>query len=137
MAVKNFFRSFKEFAIRGNVLDLIAGVVIATSLAAIAVSLVNDIILPLVGLLFGGVDFAQLTIVLVPATETASAITINYGLFIQKIFNFLIITFIVFLFINALNRVKKANEILKKKISDINTSVINTEEDTINNNKTE
>lgn len=137
MAVKNFFRSFKEFAIRGNVLDLIAGVVIATSLAAIAVSLVNDIILPLVGLLCGGVDFAQLTIVLVPATETASAITINYGLFIQKIFNFLIITFIVFLFINALNRVKKANEILKKKISDINTSVINTEEDTINNNKTE
>lgn len=114
--MKKFWRSFKEFAIKGNVVDLVAGVVIATSLSAIAISLVNDIILPLFGLLIGGVNFAELVIVLAPATETSTAITINYGLFIQKILNFFVIAFIVFLVVKAIKRFQKANEALKKKL---------------------
>lgn len=130
--MKKFWRSFKEFAIKGNVVDLVAGVVIATSLSAIAISLVNDIILPLFGLLIGGVNFAELVIVLAPATETSTAITINYGLFIQKILNFFVIALIVFLVVKAIKRFQKANEVLKKKLSNKNQeSTASSDDETI------
>lgn len=99
---KGIITEFKEFISRGNVIDMAVGIIIGTAFTAIVSSLVNDIIMPLVGLLLGGVDFSTLT-----------ANGINYGMFIQKIIDFLIIAIVVFLMvkmINLLRRKKKAEE---------------------------
>lgn len=90
-------KEFKEFISRGNVMDLAVGVVIGSAFSAIVNSLVNDIIMPLVGIIVGGIDFSNLTLQVKDAT-------INYGLFIQNIVNFLIIAFCIFLVVRTINR---------------------------------
>ncbi|MEO8357753.1 MAG: large conductance mechanosensitive channel protein MscL, partial [Chloroflexota bacterium] len=87
-------KEFREFAMRGNVLDLAVAVIIGGAFGAIVSSLVNDILMPMVGLALGGVDFASLAI-------TVGAATINYGAFIQAIVNFLIIAFVIFMIIRT------------------------------------
>ena len=106
------FEEFKKFAMRGNVLDLAAGVIIGASFTGIVNSLVNDVIMPPIGLALGGVDFSNFFLVLKgdPTVETLAAakaaqdVTINYGLFINACISFLIVTFILFMLLRQLNR---------------------------------
>lgn len=103
---------FKKFAMRGNVVDLAVGVIIGASFTGIVNSLVNDIIMPPIGLALGGVDFSNFFVVLkgdhavdtLAAAKAAKAVTLNYGLFINAIINFLIVAFALFLLLRQLNK---------------------------------
>lgn len=104
-----FLNDFKQFAMRGNVIDLAVGVIIGAAFGKITSSLVGDIIMPPIGALIGGVNFTDLVIPLKKASVTATgeiipAVTINYGSFIQTIIDFLIIAFTIFLFIKLINK---------------------------------
>lgn len=94
---------FKEFISRGSVIDLAVGVIMGTSFTAIVNSLVKDIIMPTAGILMGGVDFTTLRLVVKPATAQTEEVAILYGNFIQSIVNFLIVAFVVFMIIKAIN----------------------------------
>ncbi len=96
-------KEFKEFALRGNVLDLAVGVIIGAAFGKIVTSLVNDIIMPLIGLLLAGIDFKDLSF-------TVGDATVLYGSFIQTIVDFLIVAFSIFLFIRFFNRFKRKEE---------------------------
>ena len=106
------FEEFKKFAMRGNVLDLAVGVIIGASFTGIVNSLVNDVLMPPIGLALGGVDFSNFFFVLkgdravdtLAAAKAAKAVTINYGLFVNAVINFLIVAFVLFLLIRQLNR---------------------------------
>jgi len=106
------FEEFKKFAMRGNVLDLAVGVIIGASLTGIVNSLVNDILMPPIGLALGGVDFSNFFIVIkgdhsldtLAAAKAAKAVTINYGLFINAVINFIIIAFVLFMLVRQLNK---------------------------------
>jgi len=103
----SFISEFKEFAMRGNVIDMAVGVVIGGAFGKIVSSLVGDIIMPVVGVVTGGVNFTDLKLTLKEAAEGAPAVTINYGSFIQTMVDFLIIAFCIFCVIKALNSLKK------------------------------
>ena len=108
----SLFSEFKKFAVRGNVVDLAVGVIIGASFTGIITSLVNDVMMPPIGLALGGVDFANFFVVLkgdphvetLAAAKAAKAVTLNYGLFINAIINFLIVAFVLFLFLRQLNK---------------------------------
>jgi large conductance mechanosensitive channel len=102
---------FKKFAMKGNVVDLAVAVVIGTAFGRIVTSFVNDIIMPPIGILVGGVDFSDLQIVLQGATEDTAAVTLNYGMFFQTIVNFLIIAFSIFIVIRMYEKTKKKEEV--------------------------
>ncbi len=101
------FKEFKQFALKGNVVDLAVAVVIGGVFGKIVTSLVNDVIMPPIGLLLGGVDFSELKIVMKKAAEEADAVTLNYGAFVNTIVDFLIIAGAVFLLVKLLNKTKK------------------------------
>jgi large conductance mechanosensitive channel len=110
-------KEFKEFAMRGNVLDMAIGIVIGAAFGKIIASLVDDIIMPPIGLALGNVDFANLFINLsgkdypsLAAAKAAGAATINYGVFFNTILNFLIIAFVIFLLIRQVNAMQKPKE---------------------------
>lgn len=106
-----FLQEFKEFAMRGNVVDLAVGVIIGAAFNKIVTSLVSDVIMPPIGMLLGGMDFTSLKITLSPPIDGLKSATLNYGAFIQTIVDFTIVAFSVFLMIkviNALNRKKEA-----------------------------
>ncbi|OGD69536.1 hypothetical protein A3E89_00035 [Candidatus Campbellbacteria bacterium RIFCSPHIGHO2_12_FULL_35_10] len=103
-------KEFKDFAVKGNVIDMAIGIVIGTAFGKIVSSLVSDIIMPPIGMLTGGVDFSNLRIILKDATETTTAITLNYGIFINAVIDFTIIAFAIFMIIKQLNRFKKKEE---------------------------
>jgi large conductance mechanosensitive channel len=100
-------KEFKEFAVKGNVVDLAVGVVIGGAFGKIVTSMVNDIIMPLVGALTGGINFSYLRIVIKGAQGNVPAVTLNYGSFIQNIIDFLIVSFSIFLFIKLINNLKR------------------------------
>ncbi len=102
----SFISEFKEFAMRGNVIDMAVGVVIGGAFGKIVSSLVGDVIMPVVGVLTGGVNFTDLKLTLKEAVEGAPAVTINYGSFIQTMVDFLIIAFCIFCVIKTLNTLK-------------------------------
>jgi large conductance mechanosensitive channel len=115
------FKEFKEFAMRGNVVDMAVGIIIGASFGTIVKSLVDDLLMPVIGLLMGNVDFANFFIVLkagkVPGpyatlaeAKAATAVTMNYGLFINSIVTFLIVAFAVFLLIKQINSMKRQEE---------------------------
>lgn len=115
------FKEFKDFAMRGNVVDMAVGIVIGAAFGTIVKSLVSDIIMPPIGLLLGGVDFSNLFIVLKEGKEAgpllslanaqaAGAITINYGIFINTIISFLIVAVAIFTVVKAMNNLKKQEE---------------------------
>ncbi|MEN8252336.1 MAG: large-conductance mechanosensitive channel protein MscL [Patescibacteria group bacterium] len=106
---------FKEFAMKGNVVDMAIGVVIGGAFGKIVTSFVDDIIMPTVGLLVGGIDFSDLTITLKQATDTAEAVTINYGVFLNTVMSFLIIAFSIFIVIKQLNIFRSKEEKKKDK----------------------
>ena len=101
---------FKNFAIKGNMVDMAVGIIIGAAFGKIVASLVSDIIMPPIGLLLGGVNFTDLKLVMKAATETVPAVTWNYGNFIQTAIDFLIIAFVVFMLIKAINSMKKKEE---------------------------
>lgn len=103
-------KEFKEFALKGNVLDLSIAVVIGGAFGKIVSSLVDDIIMPIIGVLTGGIDFSYLSLVLKEGKGDLPAITLNYGAFIQSTIDFLIIAFSIFLFIKSINRFKRENK---------------------------
>ena len=106
-----FIKEFKQFAMRGNVVDMAVGIIIGGAFGKIVTSVVNDIIMPGVGLLVGGVNFTDLKIVLKKAVmEGEQAVTINYGNFIQVVFDFVIIAFAIFLLIKAMNTLNRKKE---------------------------
>lgn len=111
------WKEFKEFAMKGNVIDLAIGVVIGGAFGKIVTSMVNDIIMPLIGMLLGKIDFANLFLVLgdgdfltIDAAKDAGVPTLNYGLFINNIIDFMIIAFSIFLVIKQINRFTKKKE---------------------------
>ncbi|MFA5994809.1 MAG: large-conductance mechanosensitive channel protein MscL [Parcubacteria group bacterium] len=104
------FEEFKKFAIKGNVIDLAVGVVVGGSFGKIVTSFVNDIIMPPIGVLTGGVDFSKLAVTLKGATENTTAVTMNYGMFLNTIIDFTIISASIFLVVKQLNRFKKKED---------------------------
>ena len=103
----SFMKEFREFAMRGNVVDMAVGVIIGGAFGKIVSSLVSDVMMPILGILTGGVDFKDLKITLAQAVGDTPAVTLNYGLFIQNVFDFIIVAFAIFMMIKALNKLKK------------------------------
>ena len=114
-------KEFKEFAMRGNVVDMAVGVIIGGAFGTIAKSLVADVLMPPIGLLLGGVDFSDLFVTLKEGTtagpyyvladaQAAGAVTVNYGVFINSVISFLIVAFAVFVVIKAINQMKRQEE---------------------------
>ena len=115
------FREFKEFAMRGSVVDMAVGIIVGGAFGTIAKSLVNDVLMPPIGLLVGGVDFSDFFIVLKKGTspgpyaaladaQAAGAVTLNYGLFINSVTTFLIVAFAVFLLVKSINNLRREAE---------------------------
>jgi len=115
------FKEFKEFAMRGNVVDMAVGIVIGAAFSPIIASLVSDVIMPPIGLLIGGVDFSNLfltikqgatagTFATLADAQKAGAVTINYGMFINRIISFLIVAFAVFIVVKGMNSLKRKEE---------------------------
>lgn len=104
------FKEFKEFISRGNVIDLAIGVIIGGAFGAIVKSLVSDILMPVVGLILGRINFDELRIVLKESQGKTPELAIKYGLFIQSAINFIIIAFVIFLVVKAINKVRKQQE---------------------------
>ena len=107
---KGFIGEFKEFISRGNVVDLAVGVIIGSAFTAIVTSLVNDIIMPVIGLLFGGLNFTELKYVISPAAGDVAEAAIYYGNFIQCVVNFLLVAFVIFMAVKTINRFHKKTE---------------------------
>jgi large conductance mechanosensitive channel len=115
------WKEFKEFALRGNVIDMAVGIIIGAAFGTIISSLVNDVIMPPIGLLLGGVDFANFFVLLKAGSpagpyasladaQEAGAVTVNYGVFINAVVSFLIVAFVMFLLIRTINRMKREEE---------------------------
>ena len=115
------WKEFREFAVKGNVVDMAVGIIIGAAFGKIVDSLVKDLIMPPIGLLLGKVDFTNLFVVLKPgaapepyltveAAQKAGAVTFNYGIFINTMISFVIVAFAVFLLVRAINRLKRAEE---------------------------
>lgn len=111
----SFLKEFREFAMRGNVVDLAVGVIIGAAFGKIVSSLVADIIMPPLGLLIGGIDFKQFHLVLREAADGAPAVMLNYGMFLQQLFDFTIVAFAIFIAIKALNRLKRKEDAQEDK----------------------
>ena len=108
------WKEFKEFAVKGNAVDLAIGVIIGAAFGGIVTSLVNDILMPPIGKILGGADFSNMFLVLgdgsfpsLKVAKDAGAATINYGVFINILINFLIVAFVLFMVVKAMNRMKR------------------------------
>ena len=109
--MKKFISEFKEFAIKGNMLDLAIGVIIGGAFNTVVKSIVDDVIMPFVGILLGGKDFSQLAL-------TIGEAQIKYGMLIQNLVNFLIIAFCLFLVVKAINSLKRKKEVVEEKVEE-------------------
>ena len=105
-----FISEFKEFAVKGNVVDLAVGVIIGAAFGKIVTSLVNDVIMPPIGLVTGGLDFSKQKWVLKAAEGTKPETAISYGMFINNVIDFLIVAFVIFLLIKGINSLKRQEE---------------------------
>jgi large conductance mechanosensitive channel len=128
----SILKEFKAFAMKGNVVDLAVAVIIGAAFGKIVSSFVNDILMPPLGVLLGGLDFKDLKFIMVDAVGDKPAVTLNYGMFVQTVIDFLIIAFAIFMMIKAMNMAKKkeveapsappaipANEVLLAEIRDL------------------
>lgn len=114
MTKSTFLQEFKDFAVKGNAIDMAVGVIIGGAFGKIVTSIVEDLIMPPIGWLIGGVDFKELKIELPAFIEGQTAVTINYGNFIQTVFNFFIIAFCVFLLVRTIMRLKRERSVEEK-----------------------
>ncbi|MDX1800745.1 MAG: large-conductance mechanosensitive channel protein MscL [Marinobacter sp.] len=103
----SMLKEFREFAVKGNVVDLAVGIIIGVAFGKIVTSFVTDLLMPPLGLLIGGIDFSNLVIVLKAAGDGTEAVAIRYGLFIQTVVDFVIVAFAVFLAVQLLNRLRR------------------------------
>ena len=103
-------KEFKEFAMRGNVVDMAVGIVIGAAFGKIVASFVSDVLMPPIGMLLGGVDFSELMITLKSAAGDAPAVMLKYGVFINTVIDFLIVAFAIFMVIKGMNAMKKKEE---------------------------
>lgn len=103
----NMMKEFKDFAIRGNVVDMAVGIVIGAAFGKIVSSFVGDVIMPPIGVLLGGVDFSNLSIIVREAVDKKPAVLISYGKFLQTIIDFTIIAFAIFMAVKAINSLRK------------------------------
>ena len=112
MEKKGIVAEFKEFITRGNVMDMAVGIIIGGAFTAIVTSLVNDLLMPIIGAIFGGIDFTSLKYVIRAADEAAGIeeAAIKYGSFIQAIVNFLLIAIVIFLLVRGLNKLRRKKE---------------------------
>jgi len=101
---------FRDFAMRGNVVDMAVGIVIGGAFGKIVSSFVNDVLMPPIGMALGGVDFSDLAMTLKETSGEVAAVTLNYGTFIQTVIDFIIIAFAIFMVIKAMNKMKKKEE---------------------------
>ncbi len=114
----SFLSEFKEFAVKGNVVDMAVGVIIGGAFGKIVTSVVNDVIMPPIGWLIGGVNFTDLKVTLPAqpwAAEGSEPATLNYGAFLQNVFDFLIVAFCVFLLVKGINRLTRKKEAEKEE----------------------
>ena len=103
-------QEFKAFAMRGNVVDMAVGIVIGSAFGKIVSSFVGDVLMPPIGMLLGGVDFSSFVVTLKAATADTEAVTLNYGVFINTLLDFLIVAFAIFMVIKLMNAAKKKEE---------------------------
>ena len=103
-------KEFREFAVKGNVVDMAVGIIIGAAFGKIVSSLVSDVVTPPLGYLIGGVDFTKLAVTLPAMQEGAEAVTIRYGLFLQTIFDFAIVAFAIFMLVKLINRLRRKEE---------------------------
>jgi large conductance mechanosensitive channel len=108
--VMSMMSEFRDFAMRGNVVDMAVGIVIGGAFGKIVSSFVNDVLMPPLGILLGGVDFTDLAVPLKAAAGEVPAVTLNYGTFVQTLVDFIIIAFAIFMVIKAMNTLKKKKE---------------------------
>lgn len=117
-------KEFKEFAFKGNVIDLAVGVIIGGAFGKIVASLVNDVLMPIIGIMLGGINFTNLKFVITPASENVAESAIYYGKFFQSIVDFLIIAISVFFFVRLISLAKKKEEIVKKVAEPVKTDEV-------------
>ncbi|WP_127471417.1 large-conductance mechanosensitive channel protein MscL [Thiomicrorhabdus aquaedulcis] len=110
----SLIKEFKEFAVKGNVIDLAVAVIIGVAFGKIVSSLVADVVMPPIGVLMGGVDFSDLSIVIKEAVGEAPAVVIAYGAFIQTVVDFMIIAFVIFMAVKGINRLKKEDVVVEE-----------------------
>ncbi len=103
----SMLKEFKEFAVKGNVVDMAVGIIIGVAFGKIVSSFVADVLMPPIGMLIGGVDFSNLVITLKAAEEGVEAVALRYGVFLQAVFDFVIVAFAVFMAVKALNSMRK------------------------------
>lgn len=108
---------FKKFITRGNVIDMAVGIIVGTAFTAIVNSMVKDILMPFIGLIIGGISFVDLKFVITAATETTAEVAIRYGMFMQKVIDFLIIALVVFFLVRSINKMRERLD-ARKKIED-------------------
>lgn len=108
--MKKFLNEFRTFAMRGNVLDMAIGVVIGSAFGKITTSLVNDLFMPLIGLLVGGVDLSKLNLELRAATDTSQAVNLGVGTFLSTVIDFILIAFVIFLMVKTINAFHKKED---------------------------
>jgi len=106
----SMIKEFKEFAVRGNVVDMAVGIIIGAAFGKVVSSLVSDVIMPPIGLILGGVDFSNLMITMKEGVGDIPPVAINYGIFINTIIDFIIVAFSIFLLIRVINRFQKEKE---------------------------
>jgi len=106
----SMLQEFKEFAIRGNVVDMAVGVIIGAAFGKIVTSLVTDVVMPPIGVLIGGVDFSGLVLMLRPSSGPAAAVVVSYGKFIQTVVDFAIVAAVIFIVVKGINSLKKKAE---------------------------
>ncbi len=117
-------KEFKEFAFKGNVIDLAVGVIIGGAFGKIVASLVNDVLMPIIGIMLGGINFTNLKFVITPASENVVESAIYYGKFFQSIVDFLIIAISVFFFVRLISLAKKKEEIVEKVAEPVKTDEV-------------
>lgn len=108
--MRKILSEFKEFAVKGNVVDMAVGIVVGVAFGKIVSSFVSDVVMPPIGMLIGGVDFTDLTITLKAAEEGVEEVAIRYGTFLQTVFDFVIIAFAIFVAVKAINMLKRREE---------------------------
>lgn len=117
-------KEFKEFAFKGNVIDLAVGVIIGGAFGKIVTSLVNDVLMPIIGIILGGINFTNLKFVITPASENVAESAIYYGKFFQSIVDFLIIAISVFFFVRLISLARKKEEIVEKVAEPVKTDEV-------------
>ena len=110
----SIIKEFKEFAVKGNAIDMAVGIIVGAAFGKIVNSLVNDVIMPPIGLLLGGTDFSNLKLVLKAAIGDKPEVVLSYGLFINNLVNFLIVAFSIFLVVKGINSLKKSQPVKNK-----------------------